>query len=78
MIPYAQAEKTFTRAAELITDNTPVSEYRYGWLAGKLGWSDENAWPQARITMTTETRDTATDIVSVQLITNGEALANVE
>ena len=78
VVPYAQAEKTFTRAAELITDNTPVSEYRYGWLAGKLGLSDENAWPQARITMTTETRDTATGIVSVQLTTTREALANAE
>jgi spermidine synthase len=44
MVEYLQVESSLNRKTHIITDNTPITEYQYGWLAGKLGLIDPEPW----------------------------------
>ena len=51
MVEFSQVVSSLPRETNIITDNTPVTEYQYGWLAGKLGLIDpqpwQASWPQS-------------------------------
>jgi hypothetical protein len=44
MVEFSQVVSSLPRETKIITDNTPVTEYQYGWLAGKLGLIDPQPW----------------------------------
>jgi spermidine synthase len=44
LVEFAQVEAKLPREAQVIKDNNPVTEYRYGWLPGKLGLIDPEPW----------------------------------
>ena len=44
MVGYSQLASVLPRETHIITDNTPVTEYQYGWLTGKLGFIDPEPW----------------------------------
>ncbi|MFQ3323477.1 MAG: spermidine synthase [Pseudomonadales bacterium] len=51
MVEFPLVASSLPRKTHTITDNTPVTEYQYGWLAGKLGLIDpepwQASWPQS-------------------------------